>query len=478
MGSYSAGANGENTLAERWNGVSWTVVSTPNATTTYWDQANGVTCVSSTECWAVGYYNTGSGSLTLDRRVDRCHVDHRQRRGRRRDSNNLYGVTCWSATECWAVGRTRLTVPAPIEPLSRNGTEVLGAQIRLQTATAPQSLSTISLTCRAHRHPSVGPSGAPRSSCGPSQAIVEEWKGDSWQIVPSPASPYSELYGVTCAAPGDCWAVGSYFDQANNDLQTLIESWDGSAWTAVTSPNTSSTQSDVLNSVTCASSTECFTVGYYRNASNVAQTLIEQWDGHTWSILASTNGNTTQDNILDKVACALASECWAVGSDGQTLIELLDGRGVDHSNVSGMLGWLTQRPIRCDLPVVDCLLGGWFVLHSCWVLYANATEKWDGLSWTVVGSPNETFPSDGNPESNALNGVTCTSTSACWAVGSDDNSYGQTLVEQWSGASWTIVSSADPPGPSDSSFSATTCVSSSECWATGVSAVGSGPAKL
>ena len=335
--------------------------------------------------------------------------------------NHLADVSCASAPECWAVGGTS-------------------------------------------------------STYGPSQAIVEEWKGDSWQIVPSPASPYSELYGVTCAAPGDCWAVGSYFDQANNDLQTLIESWDGSAWTAVTSPNTSSTQSDVLNSVTCASSTECFTVGYYRNASNVAQTLIEQWDGHTWSILASTNGNTTQDNILDKVACALASECWAVGSDGQTLIESWTG-GAWTTATSPDVGTATNSlsGVTCPSSTVCWAVGSYSIPAGCCT--QTLTEKWDGLSWTVVGSPNETFPSDGNPESNALNGVTCTSTSACWAVGSDDNSYGQTLVEQWSGASWTIVSSADPPGPSDSSFSATTCVSSSECWATGVSAVGSGPAQ-
>ena len=121
---------------------------------------------------------------------------------------------------------------------------------------------------------------------------------------------------------------------------------------------------------------------------------------------------------------------------------------------------------------------------DCWAVGSYAVpagcctqtliEKWDGMSWAVVGSPNETF-SDGNAETNALSGVTCTSTSACWAVGSDDPLYGQTLVEQWSGASWTIVSSPDTQGPGNSGLSAATCVSPSECWASGTSSAGDGP---
>ena len=56
------------------------------------------------------------------------------------------------------------------------------------------------------------------------------------------------------------------------------------------------------------------------------ETLIEHWDGTSWSIVTSPNGSTTQDNLLDSVTCTSASQCWAVGdyyngSAYQTLIE-------------------------------------------------------------------------------------------------------------------------------------------------------------
>ena len=317
VGSYGAGASGLSTLAEQWNGASWTVVSTPNPSTTYSNLLKTITCLSSTECWAVGWYNTSGGSTTLVEEwtgtawtiVSAPDVAN---------SNSLYGVTCWSATECWAVGASSVTGTATdqtlVEQWDGGAWGVMTSSNSNGTTISNNHLADVSCASASECW-AVGGSSA---TYGPGQPIVEEWKGDNWQIVPSPASTDGELNGVTCVAPGDCWAVGSYYDQATTSAQTLIESWDGSVWTAVSSPNTSASQSNVLNSVTCTSSTACLAVGYYRSGTNVAQTLIEQWDGHTWIIVASTNGNTTQDNILDKVACASASECWAVGSDGQT----------------------------------------------------------------------------------------------------------------------------------------------------------------
>src|SRR5436305_383644 len=51
----------------------------------------------------------------------------------------------------------------------------------------------------------------------------------------------------------------------------------GPGWSLVTSANTSATQTNYLNGVTCASASDCWAVGYYNNGSGgsgVAQTLI------------------------------------------------------------------------------------------------------------------------------------------------------------------------------------------------------------
>src|SRR5207245_1044296 len=86
----------------------------------------------------------------------------------------------------------------------------------------------------------------------------------------------SYLGGVACASASNCWAVGSYTNNSNVN-QTLTEQWTGTAWSIVTSPNTSITQNNYLNAVTCASASQCWAVGYYVNGSGIAQTLIEEY---------------------------------------------------------------------------------------------------------------------------------------------------------------------------------------------------------
>jgi hypothetical protein len=48
------------TLAEGWNGTTWALQATPNPTDATGGGLSEVTCPSSTECEAVGYYSTNS----------------------------------------------------------------------------------------------------------------------------------------------------------------------------------------------------------------------------------------------------------------------------------------------------------------------------------------------------------------------------------------------------------------------------------
>src|SRR5438128_5538070 len=81
-------------------------------------------------------------------------------------------------------------------------------------------------------------------------------------------------------------------------------------WSIVASANTSATQTNYLNGVTCVSASDCWAVGYYNNGSGgsgVGQTLIEHWNGTSWSIVPSPNvgiGNVgTASNFLEAVTC-------------------------------------------------------------------------------------------------------------------------------------------------------------------------------
>ena len=118
-----------------------------------------------------------------------------------------------------------------------------------------------------------------------------------------------------------CMAVGHYFGQTSNVNKTLIELWDGTTWSVVPTPNRGSGPDDDLSGVSCASAGACTAVGSYLNSStHFGQTLIESWNGTTWS-LAPSPSRGTGGNSLAAVSCASADACMAVGTHGnRTLI--------------------------------------------------------------------------------------------------------------------------------------------------------------
>src|SRR2546422_89414 len=87
---------------------------------------------------------------------------------------------------------------------------------------------------------------------------------------------------------------------------------DAAAWSVVPSPNASPGNNE-LHAVASVSANDVWVVGSSLNASGVDQTLIEQWNGHKWSVVSSPNAST-QNNLLRGVTVVSANDIWAVGS--------------------------------------------------------------------------------------------------------------------------------------------------------------------
>ena len=94
------------------------------------------------------------------------------------------------------------------------------------------------------------------------------------------------LYGVSCKSTSFCMASGEYSNGTND--QTLIEKWNGSSWSLVGSLNSSSTQDNDLSAMSCVSTSYCMATGGYNNGTNL-QTLTEKWSGGSWSLVGSAN---------------------------------------------------------------------------------------------------------------------------------------------------------------------------------------------
>jgi hypothetical protein len=213
------------------------------------------------------------------------------------------------------------------------------------------------------------------------------------------------MRGVAAVSASDIWAVGSSLN-ATSVSQTLIEQFNGRKWSVVPSPD-ASTQNNRLDAVTAVAANDVWAVGTAQTASGVFQTLTEHWDGAAWSIVASPAGTQAE---LDTAAAVSSNDVWAAGHSGS----------------------------------------------------ATLIEHWNGTSWAVVPSPSP------GPLFNVLNGIAVVAANDIWAVGSSQNSSGisATLIEQWNGTSWSVVTSPSPGSAASLSGAAANPVSG-QAWAVG-----------
>jgi hypothetical protein len=149
-----------------------------------------------------------------------------------------------------------------------------------------------------------------------------------------------------------CVAVGALLASG---YSTVIEMWDGVSWSIAASPNAGSR--DLLYGVSCATLTKCVAVG-----DDDTFTLTEFWDGSVWHIQPSPTPGMN-GSYLNNVACADAKDCVAVG-------------GTPPAGTSS----------------------------------ATLILTWQSTQWSVTSSPNK-------GTSTGLSAVACPGTTTCRAVG-------------------------------------------------------------
>lgn len=365
-------------------------------------------------------------------------------------------------------------------PLHRHGFLVFRALLVLALCLIGAVLGFISL------------SASPAKPANPAKAPPRQTRHGSVPGLPGraldstqPGTPeglifLSSLDGVTCVSADDCWAVGSYHNGSH--YQPLFEHWDGRSWSVFISPGIGSDSS--LSDIHCLSSVVCWSVGArYDQVAGRLKTLIERWNGFSWSIVDSPNATTFEPNQLNTITCNSAADCWAVGQFGQffyepyqrTLIQHWNGSAwsiVSSPNVSAFLGQ-TLTGVSCASPTNCWAVGRVGISHASGQLPARELiERWDGSSWSIVDlSDQSEAPRVGRADSveagklKALTGVTCLSPSECWAAGwYHFDTPADPLFAKWDGSSWVPYFA---PHYTFGSLCDVTCISGSDCWAVG-----------
>src|SRR5438874_5586391 len=198
-------------LTLHWDGTRWLRVWSPNPGSIE-SFLYGVSAVSSTDVWAVGYFYSpivvgGARTLTLHWNGSKWARVWSPSGTTSSDSDSLlWAVSAVSTDHVWAVGRVSTTTPGGETDTtlvlrwngirwSRNGTPNVGGLggVSADTATDAWAVGGTSL----------------------------RWNGIRWSQVPRACA--ANMFGASAVSPTDAWAVG----------QGCVQHWDGTNWSRV-----------------------------------------------------------------------------------------------------------------------------------------------------------------------------------------------------------------------------------------------------
>jgi hypothetical protein len=182
------------------------------------------------------------------------------------------------------------------------------------------------------------------------------------------------------------------------------------------------------------------------------------------------------DNTLSDVAVVSASDAWAVGEytvDGygavRTLIQHYDGTGWTIVPSPNRLLGVGRNQINTLLGVTAISSSDvWAVGYSVSLddPYRTLTMHWNGSAWSIVDSPNYTFPG----AYNTLVDVSATGPNDVWAVGGSalGGGSGRGLLLHFDGNAWSLQTA--PPNTelwSSSGRNGVVAASATDVWTVG-----------
>ena len=281
--------------------------------------------------------------------------------------------------------------------------------------------------------------------------LVEHWDGTSWTDVqvPRPAGRQATLSGVDDLSPTDAWAVGQSSSASDLNARTLIEHWDGTSWSIIPSPNPATGipgDEDVLTAIGGTGRNDLWAAGWETDQSTQTIFLLfEHWDGTSWSAMPSPTPIRSAQ-FASSITAVSSKNVWAVGVDetGQ--------RRTLAAHWNGQAWSIVPTPNVGDGTVQNLLTGVsadangdvWASGYAFNVDHRNFRVpyvlRWNGKSWVMTQLPN--LGSEGSQP----NGIAIVSPTDVWAVGQTQDSNGSilTLTERFNGSTWSILSSPNP----------------------------------
>ncbi len=298
--------------------ATWTIQTTPNSGAEH-SNLYDISCASTTTkpCVSVGKL-TESGGKTAPyaqawNGTTWSNITAKSPEGA--TAGELQSVDCFTIFEsllCFAAGS--YTSGGVTKSLILSGGA--GGFSTIQTTPNPEGASETAFKGMACRTFTACVAVGYSVKSGKKTAFAVRMTGGSWvtQSIPEPASATSsELHGVDCPTTTYCIAVGSYSLSAGEPQWAWSATWNGSTWTLQAVAKPTGSLRSVLLDVSCENASSCTGAGGYRNEKSVQVSLVERWNGASWSHQTSPNPAGSTNTVFQGISCVASALCVAVG---------------------------------------------------------------------------------------------------------------------------------------------------------------------
>jgi hypothetical protein len=226
-------------------------------------------------------------------------------------------------------------------------------------------------------------------------------------------------------------------------------------WSLKTTSNPEPRTEAKFEDVSCPSSTVCIAAG---QDAYTGRGFGQLWNGSEWKSVIKDSAVVPYG-----ATCSSAVSCEVVGTtnlvNGAPVAErwyedeVLHKWHLSAQNVpspAGSSGVVLQE-VSCTSASACTAVGGYYNGSR----RVTLAERWNGSEWTIQSTPN---PASGNTE---LRGISCASSTSCKAVGTRGS---EAVTASWNGSEWTL---SLPSLEGEARLEDISCASSTSCMAVG-----------
>jgi hypothetical protein len=387
---------------------------------------NGIACVSDSSCvtvgldgnnhsiYASGHANNGSWSWSSSHAM--ASATH--------NGSSLKAVSCFDTTSCMAVG-----VDSANNPIFTAGSESHAKWTWTPSAFVPPDTSVSGYLGAGDLTGVSCPSATACIAVGTDSSLqafysVATRANDVWswsaagKVTPDARDQQGYLNDVSCPTATMCVAVGR--DTSVHPIFTVGTEANGAwSWTPSTDIASDSSGHGRLDGITCPSATNCIAVGFDGQAREIATTGTDADGTWSWSTSFIVSSDGTGGGYLSAISCPSATTCVGVGFDAKRapIVAVATQQGQS---------WTWQRSVRIAFDdsthgylngvscpsATSCIAVG-FDGHNR-AIYVNGTQLAHAWKWT--GSIR--VPSDQTGHG-FFDSVSCPGATTCVAVGND-----------------------------------------------------------